>query len=176
MPPASMRHYRQIAPIQKSRVRSIDAAHTAETCTIPDERHRGGLLQQSEKRAGCSSSLPPRGRELDLSDCSREFYSKQADTPRLAENRGAALCRLAQADETDGTKWGPSKTAPQLALKQPSKGVSSCCKLAKSRSVSPIWSKPSRKRRRPVTPTRHCLRSSWTALINSIKKPKAQKK
>ena len=63
MPPASMRHDRQIAPIQKSRVRSIDAAHTAETCTIPDERHRGGLLQQSEKRAGCSSSLPLRGRD-----------------------------------------------------------------------------------------------------------------
>src|ERR1700692_4989753 len=115
-------------------------------------------------------------KERDLSDCSREFHRKQADARRLAENRGAALCQLAQADETDGATWGPSKTAPQLTLKQPSKGVSSCCKLANSRSVSPIWSKPSRKRLRPVPPTQHCLRSSWTALINSIKKPKAHKK
>jgi exonuclease V gamma subunit len=40
----------------------------------------------------------------------------------LAENRGAALCQLAQVDETDGTTLGSGKTAPQLSLKQPSRG------------------------------------------------------
>lgn len=151
-PPTSMRHHHQIARLPKVPGRSIDAAHTAAACTIREARHGGALSQQSGKRAGPASALAPRGRNgtcLNAVESSIVNRPPPVDWLRTAAQQYATWFRQARLTVP---RWDPAKRRPNLPWNNLRGGGSSCCKPVKSRSVSPIWSKPLRKPRKSVTP------------------------
>jgi len=97
-----MRHYRQIAPVQKFPLSSIGAADIASARTIPEERHQGALVQQSWKRAAFSTTLAPRGR---TGTCLMAVESSIVNKPSLVDWLGNAAQHCACWTQADGRDW-----------------------------------------------------------------------